>query len=245
MTPEAKAILMPPSRDTIPTILLIGASRGLGLAMAAEFLRKGWNVVGTVQGGARTELHDLADDHPGRIEIESLDITEPDQIAALHDRLAGRRFEMLFHNAGIADANPHQPAGEVSTEAFVRVLVTNALSPMRVIDGLHDLVPADGLIGVMSSGQGSISNNETGGNDVYRASKAALNQFMRCYAARHAGKPRALVLMAPGWIRTALGGPGAPFSMEEAIPKVVEVLLAQRGKPGLQFLDRERRTVPW
>jgi NAD(P)-dependent dehydrogenase (short-subunit alcohol dehydrogenase family) len=233
------------ARDTAPTILLVGASRGLGLAMAAEFLKKGWSVVGTVQGSGRTELHDLADEHPGRIEIESLNITEPDQIAALHDRLSGRSFDILFHNAGIADANPRQSVAEVSTEEFVRVLVTNALSPMRVIEGLRDLVPADGLIGIMSSGQGSISNNEKGGAEVYRGSKAALNQFMRCYAARHVGEPRALVLMAPGWIRTALGGPDAPFSVEEAIPKVVDVLLSQLGKPGLQFLDREGRTVPW
>lgn len=226
-------------------VLLVGASRGLGLAMAAEFLKKGWSVTGTVRGGARTELHDLAKEYPDRVEIESLDITEPDQIAALRDGLSGRRFDMLFVNAGIADANPHEPAGQVSTDAFVRVMVTNALSPMRVIEGLQDLVPADGLIGVMSSGQGSISNNERGGNDVYRASKAALNQFMRCYAARHTGTPRALVLMAPGWIRTALGGPGATFNVEEAIPVVVDTLLAQMGRPGLQYLNREGRTVPW
>jgi NAD(P)-dependent dehydrogenase (short-subunit alcohol dehydrogenase family) len=124
-------------------------------------------------------------------------------------------------------------------------MVTNALGPMRVIEGLQDLVAADGLIGVMSSGQGSVSNNEKGGNDVYRGSKAALNQFMRCYAARHSGEPRALVLMAPGWIRTTLGGPNAPFGVEEAIPKVVDVLMAQKGTPGLKFLDREGRTVPW
>jgi NAD(P)-dependent dehydrogenase (short-subunit alcohol dehydrogenase family) len=233
------------SPDTVRTVLLVGASRGLGLAMAAEFLKKGWNVVGTVQESVRTELHDLADDHPGRIEIERLDITEPDQITAMRDRLSGRRFDILFHNAGIANANPQQSVGEVSTEAFVRVMVTNALGPMRVMEGLQGLVPADGLIGVMSSGQGSIGNNEKGGAEVYRGSKAALNQFMRCYAARHAGEPRALVLMAPGWIRTALGGPDAPFSVEEAIPKVVDVLLSQQGKPGLQYLDREGRTVAW
>ena len=231
--------------DINPTILLIGASRGLGLAMAAEFLKRGWSVVGTVQGDARTLLHDLADQHPGRVEIAPLDINAPAQIAALHDRLSGRSFDILFHNAGIANANPHESVAEVSTEAFVRVMVTNALSPMRVIEGLQDLVPADGLIGVMSSGQGSVSNNEVGRNDIYRGSKAALNQFMRCYAARHAGEPRALVLMAPGWIRTALGGPDAPFSVEEAIPKVVDVLLSQQGKPGLRYLDREGRTVPW
>jgi len=227
------------------SILLVGASRGLGFAMAAEFVKKGWSVVGTVQESARTELHDLADEHPGRIEIETLDVTEPGQVTALHDRLSGRSFDILFHNAGVANANPREPIAEVSTDEFARVMVTNALSPMRVIEALQDLVPADGLIGIMSSGQGSISNNETGGAEVYRGSKAALNQLMRSYAARHAGEPRALVLMAPGWIRTALGGPDAPFSVEETIPKVVDVLLSQQGKPGLRFLDREGRTVPW
>ncbi|WP_404713681.1 hypothetical protein [Sphingomonas sp. MMS24-J13] len=72
-----------------------------------------------------------------------------------------------------------------------------------------------------------------------------MNQLMRCHAARHAEDARASVLMAPGWIRTALGGPNAPFSVEEAVPKVVEVLLTQKGRPGLQFLDREGQPVPW
>jgi len=233
------------SLDTVGTVLLIGASRGLGLAMAANFLERGWKVVGTVQAGGRTALHDLMDEYPGRIEIKSLDITEPVQIAALHDHLSGRRFDILFHNAGIANADPLQSAAEAPVEEFVRVLVTNALSPMRVIEGLQDLVRAEGLIGVMSSGQGSISNNESGRNDIYRGSKAALNQLMRCYAARYAEVPRALVLMAPGWIRTELGGPRAPFSIGESIPKVVDVLLGQQGKPGLRYLDREGRTVPW
>ena len=124
-------------------------------------------------------------------------------------------------------------------------MVTNALSPMRVIESLQDLVPADGMIGVMSSGQGSIGNNTKGGAEIYRGSKAALNMFMRSYAARHAGESRALLLMAPGWIRTALGGPNATYSIEESIPKVVEVLLSRQGKPGLHYLDREGRVVPW
>ncbi|WP_404713682.1 SDR family NAD(P)-dependent oxidoreductase [Sphingomonas sp. MMS24-J13] len=152
-------------------ILLVGASRGLGLAMASEFVKRGWNVTGTVRSGDRTELHELADKHPDRIEIESLDITVPDQITALRKRLAGRSFDVLFVNAGIADANPNEPAGRVSTDAFIRVMVTNALSPMHVIEGLQGLVTADGLIGVMSSGQGSLGNNIRGGNNVYRAAR--------------------------------------------------------------------------
>jgi NAD(P)-dependent dehydrogenase (short-subunit alcohol dehydrogenase family) len=225
-------------------LLLVGASRGLGLAMAAEFLKKGWNVVGTVRGGARTKLHDLADEYEGRVEIETLDIAEPDQIAALHTRLSGRSFDILFVNAGTANAND-EPIADVTTEEYARVMVTNALGPMRVIERLQNLVSPKGMIGIMSSGQGSITNNTNGRHDVYRGTKAALNMHMRSYAARHAGEPRALVLMAPGWIRTDLGGPNAPVSMEDAIPQVVKVLLAQQGKPGLQYLDREGHTVPW
>ncbi len=233
------------SNNHANTILLVGASRGLGHAMAAEFLKRGWNIIGTVRGTARTELHDLEDEHKGHVEIESLDITQPDEIEALRARLSGRRVDMLFVNSGTANDNQEETIAQVSTEEFVRVMITNALSPMRVIEGLQGLVPADGLIGVMSSGQGSISNNEKGGHEVYRGTKAALNMYMRSYAARHAKDPRALVLMAPGWIRTALGGPKAPFSLDETVPKIVDTLLSHQGKPGLQYVDREGKTVPW
>ena len=74
--------------------------------------------------------------------------------------------------------------GEVTTDEFVRVMITNALAPMRVIETLQDLVTDDGLIGAMSSGQGSVANNVSGMREVYRGSKAALNQFMRSFAVR-------------------------------------------------------------
>lgn len=233
------------SNNDAGTILLVGASRGLGLAMAAEFVKIGWNIIGTVRGTARTELHDLADEHKGRIEIELLDITQPDEIAALCARRSAREVDILFVNSGTANRNQEDTIAQVSTEEFIQIMVTNALSPMRVVEGLQGLVRSDGLIGIMSSGQGSIGNNEKGGHEVYRGTKAALNMYMRSYAARHADDPRALVLMAPGWIRTALGGPNAPFSLEETVPKIVNTLLSCRGKPGLQYLDREGKTVPW
>jgi NAD(P)-dependent dehydrogenase (short-subunit alcohol dehydrogenase family) len=231
--------------NAVPTVLIIGASRGLGHALAAEFLKREWNVVGTVRASnGRTALHDLADGFPGRVDIEILDINEPAQIAALRARLSGRSFEMLFVNAGTTSSE-QLPIGQVATDDFVDVMVTNALSPMRVIEGLEDLVTPDGLIGVMSSGQGSITNNTTGLREVYRGSKAALNMFMRSFAARQSSPERAFVLMAPGWIKTDLGGPDAPFTIEEAVPAVVDVLLAKRSRPGLEYLDRFGRTVPW
>ena len=233
------------SKTSTPSVLLVGASRGLGHAMADEFVKRGWKVVGTVRGNSRTELHDLADQHPDQLTVESVDITVPDQLIALRERLAPHRFEVLFVNAGTENRNAEDTIFDVSTEEFVHVMVTNALSPMRAIETFEGLVSESGLIGVMSSGQGSVASNEKGGHELYRGSKAALNMFMRSYAARHAGSPRSLLLMAPGWIRTALGGANAPFSMEETIPDIVNVVIKQQGEPGLRYLDRKGNAVPW
>ncbi len=213
--------------------------------MAEEFAKRGWRVVGTVRQTGRTGLSDLAERYPDRVTVERLDITDAGQIGALGSRLVGSVFDVLFVNAGVANASPHETIAETTDAEFVRVMLTNALGPMRAVEGLETLVRGDGLIGVMSSGQGSIANNLRGGHEVYRGSKAALNQYMRGYAARRADGARALVLMAPGWIRTDLGGPQATFGIEETIPQLVDTLIAEQGTAGLRFIDRFGETVPW
>jgi NAD(P)-dependent dehydrogenase (short-subunit alcohol dehydrogenase family) len=226
------------------SVLLIGASRGLGYAIASEYIDRGSQVVATVRDPVRTVLHGLQATAGDRLEIEHVDINEPEQVQALSDRLGSRRFDLLFVNAGVTNHRDETTA-EVTTEEFTRLMVTNALSPMRVIETLGDLIEPDGTIAIMSSGQGSIANNEGGGFEIYRASKSALNQLMRSYAARHHDTNRTLLLMAPGWVKTELGGPDARLTIEESIPNLVTTIDAQRGRTGLQFLDYLGQTVAW
>jgi NAD(P)-dependent dehydrogenase (short-subunit alcohol dehydrogenase family) len=232
---------------TVPagkTALIIGASRGLGYALAAEYLARGWQVTATVRGSRRTELHSLASSSDGRLVVETVDITVPDDVAALRGRLANATFDLLFVNAGVTNSQ-QETVADVPTDTFIRLMVTNALSPMRVIEALQDLVAPHGTIGVMSSGQGSVTNNNRGGFEIYRASKSALNQLMRSFAARHAGDPRTLLLMAPGWVQTGLGGSAAPLTIDQSIPGVADTIEAQAGQGGLQYLDYRGQTVAW
>ena len=225
------------------TALIVGASRGLGLALASEYLKRGWQVIATVRGSS-TPLHDLKPSAGDRLEIEHLDIDVPGDIEALQRRLAGRTLDVLFVNAGIA-IDSEKTIGEISTEAFTSMMVTNALSPMRVVETLDSLVAPGGVIVAMSSGLASIGNNTGGGWEAYRASKAALNTLMRSYAARQPVPTRTLLLMAPGWVRTDMGGQGAALEVNESIPLVVDVVTRQTGCSGLQYLNRLGETVPW
>jgi NAD(P)-dependent dehydrogenase (short-subunit alcohol dehydrogenase family) len=115
---------------------------------------------------------------------------------------------------------------------------------MRVTELFEGLVPASGVLAVMTSELGSIAGNP-GRWELYSSSKAALNMLMKCFAARHQGDRRAMLLVAPGWVRTDMGGPAALLSVEESIPFVVDSVERSRGKAGLRFIDRNNRTLAW
>ena len=234
----------PVETDHHRTVLIIGISRGIGRGLAAEYLRRGWSVIGTVRGPAAAPgLAALSVGTPGRLRVEQLDMTRPLEIGTLRERLAGARLDVLLVNAGISDGNV--PIAEIDEATFNKVMSTNALAPVKVVESLQRLVVEQGTIAVISSRQGSVSLNDRGSYEAYRASKAALNQLMRSYAARHSGESRTLLLIAPGWIRTELGGPGAPQTVEEAVPGIIDTIDANRAAGGLRFLNPQNEVIPW
>ena len=226
-------------------VLIIGASRGLGEAIVETYVERGAHVVATVRNDAPSPLRDFVDSTDGGVTIEQVDIAEPEQIDALRDRLSGEVFDLLFVVAGLSLAPADAVGADIDVRDFDRMMETNVLGVMRAVERLQDLVDQGGTIAVMSSGQGSVSNNTTGGFDVYRATKAALNQMFRSYAARHTDERRSLLLLAPGWVKTGLGGENAMLEIDESIPPLVDTIDAQHGSPGLRFLDRHGNDVPW
>jgi NAD(P)-dependent dehydrogenase (short-subunit alcohol dehydrogenase family) len=224
------------------TVLIVGASRGLGLALAEEYCSRDWRVIATVRRTSE-QLDALAARFPGSLAIETVDINDAEQVRALRGRLNDDRLDVLFVNAGICVARENTPA-DVEVSDFTDLMITNALSPMRVVELFERLVRSRGAIAVMSSELGSITKNR-GFWEIYSASKAALNMLMKCFAGRHPGDPRALLLMAPGWVRTEMGGAEASLSIAESIPGVVDAVESNLGHAGLRFIDNRGQTLPW
>lgn len=230
--------------DQNKSILIIGASRGLGWGLARAYLRRGWRVVATVRPGAvATPLHALEGEFPA-LEIETVDIIDPALVAALAARCTGRAFDLLFVNAGVTN-DPRERVGEVGTEEFTRVMLTNTLAPMRIVESMADLVCDGGSIAVMSSELGSVAGNTSGGWEVYRASKAALNTLMRSFVARRSGDTRSYFVVAPGWTRTAMGGSDASLDIDTSTAGVVATLERRSGCGGLSFVDYKDDILPW
>ncbi len=226
------------------TVLVVGASRGIGLGLARDYAGRGARVIGTVRRPQPPSgLHALAEASNGRVLVETVDTTSPEQVAALRRRLSGETIDVLFVNAGISLG--HGDTLDVaSDEAFFRVMRTNALAPLRVIEAFADLVPEGGIIAAMSSVLASVAGNTEGGMEVYRASKAALNTLLKSFAARRGGG-RAVLAVSPGWVRTDMGGPEAPLDVETSARGMVDAMAARRGRKGVAFIDYRGGEIAW
>ena len=180
-----------------PIILIVGASRGLGLALVEQFCGRNWNVIATVRGTS-PGLDALKARFPASLEEETTDIADEASVRALRQRLDGRTIDMLFVNAGIAKSIK-ETASTAPVQDFLDMMLVNTFSPMRLIEIFEDIVAPNGTIAAMTSELGSITNND-GSWDLYASSKAALNMLMKCYSARRPDDRRAKLVVAPGWI---------------------------------------------
>ena len=221
------------------TALVVGASRGLGLGVVAELLRRGWSVVATARAPS-AGLDALA---CGRLRVERVDI-DYDEEVALCGRLEGLRLDLLFVVAGVA-TGAGTPVPQMAREMASRVFQTNAVSPIRFAETFHKQVAPGGTIVLMTSVMGSVSRNNGGGWESYRASKAALNTLARSFSGRHRGAGWGVVLMHPGWVRTALGGRSADLDVATSARGMVDVLESRQGAKGCVFLDYKGDPVPW
>ena len=227
---------------TSGTILLAGANRGLGLGLAREYLGRGWTVVATARDPAQaTDLTKLQATNAGTLTVEQLDVADPASGTALAQRLGGHTLDVLFVVAGVSGYK-EAPIHEVPPDGVAREFIINASGPVSLAEALQPLLPPTATVAFMTSVLGSIASNTTGGWELYRASKAALNMLAKSYALRHRERP--VLVVHPGWVRTDMGGPNAPVSVEDSVRGMADVLEAHR-QPGIAYLDYQGAKLPW
>lgn len=225
------------------TILIVGASRGLGLGLVKQYLSLGWRIVATVRKESQ-ELNALQGEHADRLSIERVDIANEVATHRLVTRLTSQKFDVLFLNAGIMGQR-HKPFTDVTAEEAANIYLTNAFYPIRLAEKCAPMVAAGGVVAFMSSLVGSIMLNEDGQDDPYRASKTALNMLSRSYFIRNKARGFAVVAISPGWVKTAMGGPDAPLDIQTSVAGVAKVVNAQAGKVEHRFLRFDGSELPW
>lgn len=222
----------------MPTILITGANRGLGLEFARQYAADGWRVIATV----RDPLAGKAASDAGA-EVYVADMADLASIARLKSALAGVEFDIVLNNAGIYGES--QAFGSVDPEAFLKVLRVNTLAPLKMAEAFAGQLAGRRIIASVSSMMGSVAENSSGGYYAYRASKAALNMVMKSLALDLKDKGIIAIALSPGWVRTDMGGPNAPLEPPAAVAGMRAVLAkAQPGDSG-KFFHFDGRELPW
>ncbi len=223
----------------MPSALIIGASRGLGLGLVKEWRSRGHDVVATRRGPA-PELEASGAD------IHQLDMDDVSQVAALAASLGARKFDVVLINAGVK--GPMATVHDVTRDAgegdnWGALMWTNALAPVRAARHLEPLVAQDGVLAFMSSILGSTGLRTHAMADLYSMSKAALNSLSRGFAAEH--PTRTIINLHPGWVKTDMGGEQAPVEIPDSCRGMADVLAAAACIPGQRYLDYQGNILPW
>ncbi len=216
--------------------LIVGASRGLGLGLASEFLSRGYAVTAT----ERTRSDAL---HATKVTVETTDVADHTSVDTLARKLNGQRFGLIFIVAGQWGPK-HQSPLEASFEESSALFVANALGPVAAAQRLAANAAPGGTVAFMTSGLGSIANS-SGGSLLYNGTKAALNMMAKGFALSSDAKGRTVLVIDPGWVKTDMGGPGGQLTVDQSTRGMADVIERTAGSGKFAFLTHAGREVPW
>ena len=225
----------------MPTLLLTGAGRGIGLEFARQYAAEGWSVIATVRN---EQAADALAGIDGDLRVEMLDMRDHEAVAGFGDGLLGKPLDLLIANAGMTTRGAVRTAEEA--DRFLEVLNVNSVAPTLLATAVApNVVRAEGKLIAITSQMGSIADNRSGGSLAYRASKAALNAAWRTLAVDMTAEPVAIAMLHPGWVKTDMGGGGAPLEPTDSVASMRRVIdgLTIRDK-GL-FLNYDGNALPW
>lgn len=223
------------------TVLLIGASRGIGFELARQYIADGWRVIATARSDAGLARLKALGCDPWR-----LDVTVPANHVGLFAQLGGVPLDLAVYVAGVVDRDT--AVSPPTRETFDLLMHTNAMGPMLVLPQIAPMLAQTlGTFAVISSHFGSLSLTETGMAVLYRMSKAALNMYIR--SAQHDFPQMTCVALHPGWVQTEMGGPQAPLTVQDSVTRLRQTLaaVATQGEPKHRgaFLNHDGQPLPW
>ena len=231
---------------TNPTILITGANRGIGLELTGQFVEDGWRVLSCCRNPAHADdLQALAERKPA-IEIHALEVTDYEQMASLAAALGDRPIDILLSNAGIYGPSG-VTFGKVDAEEWRRVLEVNTIAPLMLAQAFVEQVAASQhkLIAVISSKVGSIADNSSGGSYLYRSSKTAVNQVVKCLSIDLAERGISAISLHPGWVQTDMGGPNAEIDTDTSVSGLKSILQSAGPAQNGQFIEYNGNIIPW
>jgi len=230
----------------MPTVLLTGANRGIGLEFVRQYAGEGWRIIaGCRDPQGATELQELASSQ-GNIEVRSLEVSDEAAIKRLAEELAGTPVDLLLLNAGVIGSECAS-LGQMNQADWLRVLTINTVAPALMIQAFREHVAASELktIVALSSILGSITNNDTGGLYSYRASKSALNHICRSAAIDLREQGIKVLPVHPGWVQTDMGGPDAQISTETSVSGLIRVIGKATDKQSGKLIDYRGKEMGW
>ncbi|MDR5865741.1 SDR family oxidoreductase [Halomonas koreensis] len=218
------------------TVLITGANRGVGLALARHYAGEGRRVIGVCRK-ASAELAEVAE----RV-IDGIDVTRSEDVARLARELDGRPLDLLINNAGLLH---DEVLGELDFDAIRAQMEINAYAPLRVVEALLPCLGEGAKVANITSRMGSIADNDSGGRYGYRASKAALNAFGKSLAVDLAPRGIAVAQLHPGYVQTRMVNFGGLISPEEAAAGLAARIEALTLETSGGFWHSNGERLPW